>query len=63
MVWDVAAGVIIGGLALGLVYMGVVIQAEAHLHGDERFDFGWIMALAGVGLSVWVLIFKAHVFG
>jgi hypothetical protein len=43
--------------------MGVVIQAEAHLHGDERFDFGWIMALAGVGLSVWVLIFKAHVFG
>jgi hypothetical protein len=63
MVWDIAAGMIIGGLAIGLIYMGVALQGEAYRHGDEGFAFGWIIALAGLGLSVWVLFFKAHVFG
>jgi hypothetical protein len=63
MVWNVAAGIIIGGLALGLVYVGVAAQGEAYKHGNESFDGGWILALAGAGLSVWVVFFKAHILG
>ncbi|HET7086032.1 MAG TPA: hypothetical protein VFI23_14740 [Rhizomicrobium sp.] len=60
MVWDIAAGVVIGGATLGLVVLGVALEGEALKQGNRDFGYGWLMAAAGVGLGVWIVFFKAH---
>lgn len=62
MVWDVAAGVIIGGLALGLILFGAAIQLHAIGQADERFYAGWWIILVGAAVAAWVL-FKAPFHG
>lgn len=63
MVWNIAAGIIIGGLALGLTVFGAMLQLHAAGQGNERFESGWYIFWIGAGLSTWVLFFKAHILG
>jgi hypothetical protein len=61
MIWDVAAGIIIGGGAVGLVWSGISLTAEAALKGDDSVGcWPLLLSVAGLALGVWVLIFKAH---
>lgn len=60
MVWDIAAGIVIGGATLGLVVLGVALEGEAHKQGHSDFGYGWGMAAVGVALGVWIVFFKAH---
>ena len=60
MVWDVAAGVIIGGAVLGLPVLGLALEGQAKREGNDNFGHGYLMAAVGLGLGIWVLFFKAH---
>ena len=60
MVWDVAAGVVIGGSVFALIWFGAGAQMEALKHNDKSFGFRWLMILAGIVLGVWIVFFKAH---
>jgi hypothetical protein len=54
MMWDVAAGVIIGGGVLGLIAAGLAAADK------EQLAVGYGALLAGLALAVWVVFFKAH---
>jgi hypothetical protein len=61
MIWDVAAGTIIGGGALALVVLGIRETAlAAQAHDGEASGFGLLMGAAGIALGAWVIFFKAH---
>ena len=61
MVWTIAAGVIIAGGALGLVWAGLQAASEA-LRENEAVPvaLGYGIALAGLAVCVWIVFFKAH---
>ena len=54
MMWDVAAGVIIGGGALGLIAAGFAAVSK------EEVAAGYGAVLAGIALAVWAVFFKVH---
>ena len=59
MIWDVAAGVIIGGVALGLVWTGISVAGENYQPGDEHMaSYGYLMVAIGLGIAAFTL-FKA----
>jgi hypothetical protein len=60
MIWDVAAGVVIGGSVFALIYFGAGAQMEALNYNDKNFGFGWLMVAAGIVLGIWIVFFKAH---
>ena len=61
MIWDVAAGVIIGGGALTLLFLGLIEAAKGNTVGySEAAAFGYLMAAAGIAVGAWVIFFKAH---
>ena len=57
--WEIAAGVIIGGTALGMIALGLMLGAQMAADQNDSQWFGWWMAIAGVALSIWVVFFKA----
>jgi hypothetical protein len=60
MIWDIAAGIIIGGGAVGLVWSGISLTAEAAMKGDDSVGcWPLLLSLAGLALGGWVLFFKA----
>lgn len=61
MVWDIAAGVIIGGGTLGLILLGVREWALAAQHHDsEAMALGVSMIVVGIAVGAWVILWKAH---
>jgi len=69
MVWDVAAGVIIGGIVLGLLRWAgesdPELADEVKRTGErERIYIALAIRAAiasvGVALSIWIIGFKAH---
>lgn len=69
MIWDVAAGVIIGGIALKMILAvfdwkgvgdDVDRNSQRYREGKEIMAFTSLISLVGVALAVWVIFFKAH---
>jgi len=61
--WDVAAGVIIGGGVLGVLFLA--IGFFTYRSGMAVFDqsvraMGMLVAALGIGLAVWIVLFKAR---
>ena len=55
MMWAVAGGIIIGVGVLAVIYAGIsVAQRE-----PDPFWGGWIVALVGIALAIWIVFFKA----
>lgn len=61
MTWDVAAGVVIGGGALGLIYVGLQIAGTPQQPNDDPppMLLGYVMVLAGLAVAG-AILFKAH---
>ena len=69
MVWDVAAGIIIGGFVLGLFkWAGAAdpeLADEVEKTGErEKLHINMAIraaiAAVGIALAVWIIFFKAH---
>jgi len=64
MIWDVAAGIIIGGGILGFLWLATVLLFCGSGVGGA-FDrpaqvTGLLAMVFGLGLSAWVVFFKAN---
>jgi hypothetical protein len=61
MIWNIAAGVIIGGCVLGLLGLGVREASVGSMQNEPgQIGLGFLMMAAGIGLGAWVLFFKAQ---
>lgn len=58
--WEVAAGVIIGGGVLCLVWMGLSIEIVSNSERRESTGYGYLMALVGAAIGGWIIFFKVH---
>jgi hypothetical protein len=62
MIWNIAAGIIIGGGSLGLIVFGLTLAVASQRQRDENIrGFGLVGALAGVAAVAWIIFFKAHI--
>jgi len=58
--WEVAAGVIIGGGVLCLIWVGLSTEIFSLSERRETTGYGYLMALVGAAIGVWIIFFKTH---
>jgi hypothetical protein len=59
MIWQVASGVIIGGVVLGLIYMGI---GAAGMEADRGSDIEGPLILIAIGVIGALAVFAAAYF-
>lgn len=61
MTWNVAAGIIIGGGVLGLIWVGIDLAGYAGQKRDYSMaGIGWLISALSAAVAVWIVFFKAH---
>jgi hypothetical protein len=61
MIWNTAAGIIIGGGVLLLFWLGVGIAGGAYFYKDRKGEkVGLLINLVAIGIGAWIVFFKAH---
>ena len=58
--WEVAAGIIIGGGVLGLIWAGLSAEIISRSERRDSTGYGYLIALVGAGIGAWVIFFKVH---
>jgi hypothetical protein len=63
MIWEIAAGILVACIPLGVIYIGLGVANESMRVGDEAAP-GWIAALIGVLIGAAVIWYGfAHALG
>lgn len=62
MIWNIAAGIIIGGGLLGLIVFAIVVMRYGRSHPERKglSEFGPFLLLFSVAAALWIVLAKAH---